>query len=171
MPRKASAPPVAPPSRPSYATAATSGPAPPPAQWEIIGPKKQKNSPADCLFTPGFTKVNRELIIKLSTSITDSLDTMLATANKAVTGTPFRFWLARISPRDNIILTIIRSVSASEAEKYKTALAAAILSLGPRPTNIPVNSRWTKFIIYIIPTSGSYGIPVGQTVASAIHSL
>ncbi|KAL0630546.1 hypothetical protein Q9L58_010607 [Maublancomyces gigas] len=66
------APPPPPPApkatKPSFAAVAASGTAPPPNQWQIATKKAKKVRP-EPLFKPDYTKVNRELIIELSSPI------------------------------------------------------------------------------------------------------
>lgn len=62
-------------------------------------------------------KVNRELIIELSTWLTANINTSFATANAAVAKTPVRFCHCRLTARGNLFLTTIPSVLASAAEE------------------------------------------------------
>lgn len=96
--------------------------------------------PVVTLFSPGFTEVNRELNLKLSTPLTATRNVVLAAANAAVTKTPIRSCFCCFTARDHIVLTTIPSISASAAEEYRTALAAAVHSLGHRLSNIRANS-------------------------------
>lgn len=122
------------------------------------------------LFTSSFTKVNRELIVELSTppdtSITPNF--ILTNPNKTVADTPTWFCLARLTARGNIVLTTIPSVSASATEDYKTALATAISYLSPHLSNMRANSLWTKFILNDLSTLIGQGVITGQAVATPI---
>ncbi|KAL0630558.1 hypothetical protein Q9L58_010597, partial [Maublancomyces gigas] len=91
-PTKPAPPPPPPPApkatKPSFAAVAASGPAAPSNQWQIATKKAKKVRP-EPLFKPDYTKVNRELIIELSSPIPSGVSdyAIITAANKALAST------------------------------------------------------------------------------------
>ncbi|KAL0631243.1 hypothetical protein Q9L58_009897 [Maublancomyces gigas] len=119
-PPKPAPPPPSPPApkatKPSFAAVAASGPAAPSNQWQIATKKAKKVRP-EPLFKPHYTKVNRELIIDLSSPIPSCVSdyATITAANKALASTEVVICLARRTTRGNIILLTRLNVSTSSA--------------------------------------------------------
>ncbi|KAL0631377.1 hypothetical protein Q9L58_009766 [Maublancomyces gigas] len=159
-PTKQSNPPSPPPApkatKPSFAAVPASGLAAPSNQWQTATKKAKKVRP-EPLFKPDYTKVNRELIIELSSPIPPGVSdyAIITAANKALASTEVVFCLTRRTTRGNIILLTRPNVSASSAEAYSSILAASLQTLGCTPSSTHANSRWTKFLVHGVPTSTS----------------
>ncbi|KAL0630569.1 hypothetical protein Q9L58_010585 [Maublancomyces gigas] len=159
--------------KPSYASIAatasattTTTPTPPSPK-----PKTKKGPKTPTLLTEQgtFTKVQRELIVQLTSttppSVTD--DSILATANKAIAETTVQFCLARRTQRGNIVLQTNHSTSASSAMPHKALLSTALNAIGCHTSTIRPNANWTSFLVHNIPTS--LGPDSSSLVANAIQ--
>ncbi|KAL0631182.1 hypothetical protein Q9L58_009957 [Maublancomyces gigas] len=126
--------------KPSFATVAASGPAPPSHQWQIVTKKPKKVRP-EPLFKHDYSKVNRELIIELSSPIPSGVTeyTINTAANKALASTAVIFCLARRTTRGNIILLTRPINSASSGEPYGCILTATLQKLGCTPSSTRAN--------------------------------
>lgn len=159
-------PPSQPPNKKTFAAAAASGP-PLPA-WQPV-PQKTKASKKAPLFVADNTKVDCEVVFELASPIptTLSYDTILLTANQALSSTGIKMVLVRRTHQSNLVFTS-PNTPASLVEPYFETLAFTLRPLQLDPSSIRINSRWSQFIIHNIPTSLEDDLATGQAVASTI---
>ncbi|KAL0630735.1 hypothetical protein Q9L58_010416 [Maublancomyces gigas] len=133
-PTKTTPPPPLPPApngpKPSFVDITASGTAPHSNQWQTNTKKAKKVRP-EPLFTPDHTKVNRELIIELSSPIPSGVThyTIITVVIKALASTKVGFCLARRTTRGNLIILTRPNISASSAEAYSSIIAASLQTL------------------------------------------
>ncbi|KAL0630711.1 hypothetical protein Q9L58_010437 [Maublancomyces gigas] len=147
---KKAAPP--PPPAKSFAAVAATGPPPPQEGWTKVSKTKKARAPP--LFKPDFTKVQRELIVELSspipTGITDYA--IITAANASLASTEVKFCLAHRTTRGKVLLLTGPNITASSAEAYIPSLSSTLNALGCKCSTIHSNSRWTQFLLHGVPT-------------------
>lgn len=112
--------------------------------------QKIKTSPP--LFTPEYTKINNQVIVKTDglavEAVTD--DAILATLNKAVTNYQFQFLSGRSSGQGNITLETSPNRLVDIGTTFTLKITTAKDSLNIMIDSIYANSRWKEYAIHIV---------------------
>jgi hypothetical protein len=134
-------------------------------------PPTKKPTKKPLLFTPDYTRVNRELVIQLDNPRPKPTDInkILVAVNNACSAHGFVFLSAQLTQKGNITLLSPPSVSASEAVKFHPEIKEALKSLDITALSTTANSRWSKFIVHGIPTTIGEGTEAATALGNAIH--
>ncbi|KAL0630385.1 hypothetical protein Q9L58_010768, partial [Maublancomyces gigas] len=107
---------------------------------KVTKTKKAHPSPH---FKPDYTKVQRKLIVEVSspipTAVTDY--TIINAANAALATTGVKFCRARRTTRGNFLLLTRPNIATSSAEAYIFSLSTALSAIGCLSSTIHTNSR------------------------------
>jgi len=115
--------------------------------------------------------VNREVVVHLQKKCPTNFDTdrILAAVNNTCSTHGFVFLSAQLSQKGNVTLLTPPTISATDAVKFQPKIEKALRSLDLQVLSTTANSRWSKFIIYSIPTSIGEGSEAATALANAIH--
>lgn len=132
---------------------------------------KQTTQPkAAPLNIPGYTTVNRELILKLSASVPYSLtnDAIQQAVNTALTFTIIKIVFVSRTRKANPSLFTNSDIEASLLKSYFESISFAPGPLRLEVSTIRINLRWSKFILRGVPTHVRKGPEAGLRVAAGI---
>lgn len=153
-----------------YATAASEAPD---LTFQEVRRTKKKVEP---LFHHNTTRIQRDIVTTMVNEIrADPKDPAASnkifnTINQFLNG-QLRFMIAKITNQRTIILKTPSNESVETGLRFNTEIAAALTSLEAISADIKANTRMTKFIIHVIPTSiGTNPIVAGNAVPTQIRA-